>query len=129
MMEIWKSVSGYVGFYEVSNKGRVRSVRRVVSSLRFKAISIRGRILIPSVTKKGYRFVSLCVFGKRKTHLISRLVALAFIPNPNGLSDVNHVDLDKSNNRAGNLEWSTHGDNMRHAWKNGAYKIVNGRPK
>lgn len=92
--EEWRPISGYEGLYEVSNWGRVRS---------FKWNS-NGRILSPC-NRRGYYYVELCKDRKEKRYHVHRLVATAFIPNPNNLPEVNHKDEDKGNNHVTNLEW------------------------
>lgn len=98
--EIWKPVVGYEGLYEVSSYGRVRSLDRYDSKNRFW----KGRILKLSDDGRGYLDVQLCSNGKVKHHLVHRMVAQAFIPNPDNLPQVNHRDEDKTNNRVENLE-------------------------
>ena len=93
MSEVWKPIQGYENEYLVSNHGNVWSVRR-------------KRNLIPK-RAKGYLRVALSVYGKTKTFSIHRLVAQAFIPNPENKPTVNHINEDKSDNRASNLEWAT----------------------
>lgn len=82
-----------------------------------------GRILKPELAKNGYKRITLCnhVNGKLKItrYLLHRLVAEHFVPNPNNLPNVNHIDNDRSNAAASNLEWCTHSDNMRHCHKQG----------
>ena len=95
--EIWKDVAGYEGFYQVSNKGNVRSVDR--GHIR------RGRVLKQGYNTGGYPQVSLSKNGKSKTKTVHRLVAEAFLPNPNGLPQVGRRDEDKDNNNVENLEW------------------------
>ena len=102
-METWKDISGYEGIYEVSDLGRVRSL---VQRNRWKP-----GILKPGKTHGGYLQVLLCKDGKSKNMKVHRLVAEAFIPNPNNLETVNHKDEDKTNNSASNLEWMTRKDN------------------
>ena len=98
--EIWRPVVGYEGLYEVSNTGRVRSLDRYVRRNYFK----KGRILKLN-DRRGYLFVELCLNNKTKNFSVHRLVAQAFIPNPDNLPQVNHIDEDKLNNRVENLEW------------------------
>lgn len=90
--EVYKAVKGFD--YEVSNTGQVRNVKT-------------GRILKQQIERNGYCRVCLCKNGFRKLFLVHRLVAYAFIPNPNNLPEVNHKDECKTNNRLDNLEWCT----------------------
>ena len=101
--ETWKDVVGYEGLYEVSDKGKVHSVARKDSIGR----KCGGRMLTPRYDKDGYLRVTLHKNGKHKTRFIHRLVAGAFVPNPNGYSEINHRDENKVNNYANNLEWCT----------------------
>lgn len=112
--EIWKSISGYEGLYEVSTLGNVRSIDRVVQS-RWGDCKIKGRMLKPAITKQGYLLVVLCKDGVMKTFKKSRLIALAFIPNPENKREVNHVNGIKTDDRATQLEWSTPSENIIHA--------------
>lgn len=99
MKEIWKAVVGYEGKYEVSNLGRV-------ASLSYDRTGER-KILTPNAhpIKGHYRIVLYDFNGKRHTHQAHRLVAEAFIPNPDNLPMINHKDEDPTNNRVNNLEW------------------------
>ena len=91
--EIWKDCKGYEGMYQVSNKGRVWSVKRQF-------------VLKGSLDKDGYARVHLTAKnGKTKTEKVHRLVAIAFLENPSNLPQVNHRDENKQNNNADNLEW------------------------
>ena len=92
MIEDWKDIPGYEGFYVVSNNGRVMNVRS-------------GRVLKVFNNYLGYKIVSLCRSGKQKTFSVHRLVAEVFINNPDNLMEVNHKDEDKTNNNVDNLEW------------------------
>jgi len=104
MEEVWKDIPGYEGVYQVSNQGNVRSLDREVkckNSVRF----YKGRMLSQCKDDKGYYRVLLAVAGEHKSCQIHRLVASAFIPNPNNLPEVNHKDENPSNNSIENLEW------------------------
>lgn len=104
-MEIWKDVKGFEGYYEVSDLGRVRRLDRYDYGCGY-ARFYKGRILKNLVYKKtGYFHVQLCKCGTIINKSVHRLVAEAFIPNPDNLPQVNHKDEDKSNNCVDNLEW------------------------
>ena len=92
--EIWCPIKGYEGLYEVSDKGMVKSIGYG-----------KERILSPGKLQNGYLRVNLCKNGEKKNLLVHRLVAQAFIPNPDNLPQVNHRDEDKTNNSVQNLEW------------------------
>lgn len=111
--EIWKPVVGWEGLYEVSNFGNVRSVDRLVESRGFSKQYRNGKILYQR-TQNGYRRVKLCNGGVNKVKMVHRLVAEAFIPNPQSLPFINHKDEVRSNNRVDNLEWCTRLYNMRY---------------
>jgi hypothetical protein len=119
--ELWKDVEGYEGLYKISNIGRVRSVERYVkSSIQSSGERLKkAKILKPWNNGKGYLVVTFKKDGERKNKYIHRLVAEAFIPNPENKCDVNHIDGDKSNNKLYNLEWNTRQENAKHAWDNG----------
>ena len=114
-MEEWKDIKGYEGFYQVSNIGRVRSLDRYITRsdgvVQFK----KGIIKQPKENSDGYYTITLNKNGKNKTIGIHRLVAQAFIPNPDELLEVNHIDYDRKNNNVNNLEWCTHQDNIKHS--------------
>ena len=110
MEEIWKDVVGYEGYYQVSNLGRVRSLDRIASNGR----KIKGKILTTQVnTPPYYPRVSLSVNGKMKLVQVHRLVAQAFVynPDPEHKTQVGHKDESRTNNRADNLEWVTPKEN------------------
>lgn len=109
--EIWKPVAGYEGLYEVSNEGNVRSLK----SGRWRN---RRKILTPRKIDNGYHLVALCKDGTGKQMYVHRLVAQAFIPNPNNLETVNHKDEVKTNNNVSNLEWMSHKDNNNFGTRN-----------
>lgn len=105
MKEKWKPIKGYEEKYEVSNLGRVRNV------LKNKIKNTR--------LNNGYVIVDLYKGGIRKTYLVHRLVAIAFIPNPNNYNEVNHISGIKNCNCSKNLEWCNRSMNMIHAYKMG----------
>lgn len=107
MTEIWKPIEGYEGIYEVSDQGRVRNVKR------------GGRLLSCVKVAHGYIAVSLYKDGKQRMNLVHRLVALAFIPNPENKPQVNHLDGVKEHNTVGNLEWVLPHENIWHAIRTG----------
>ena len=112
-MEIWRPVEGTDGRYEVSNTGKVRS-------LNYKRTG-KTEELRPAADGKGYLRTVLFYNGKNKTVKVHRLVAEAFIPNPENKPQVNHIDGNKTNNSVDNLEWSSNIDNAHHAIKNGLF--------
>lgn len=121
--EIWRDVIGYEGLYQVSNLGRVKSLYYG-----------KERIMRPQKRQHGYLGVQLHGKGGHaernfRTMSVHRLVAEAFIPNPDGLTEVNHRDEDKTNNNAENLEWISHADNTNYgtAQKRRAAKQINGK--
>lgn len=109
--EQWRPIEGYERMYEVSNLGRVRSSD---SYNRLGRLHLKGRILRPKIEPNGYLRATLFKEGKRKVFMIHRLVAQAFIPNPEGLPQINHIDEDKTNNRVENLEWCDGKYNMNY---------------
>ena len=106
-MEEWRDVPEYEGLYQVSSKGRVKQIGQLYTDGRRGVASGEGRIINPQISRTGYYFHQLSCSGKRKTVYVHRMVAMAFIPNPNNLPAVNHKDEDKSNNCVENLEWCT----------------------
>ena len=129
MKEIWKDVVGYEKSYEVSNLGRVRSKRRFVSG-RGRGLHASGGRLIKPFNRYAYVGVVLSQNGKATQYYLHRVVATAFVPNPNNRAEVNHKDGDKHNNVASNLEWVSHSENGLHAYRIGLRvraKIVNNK--
>ena len=109
--EIWRDVEGYGGKYQVSNLARVRSLYRG-----------KTKLLKPDTIHTGYLRVTLCKDGKTKYPFVHRLVAQAFIPNPDNKPQVNHIDGDKTNNYVSNLEWVTAAENIHHGFFLGLHK-------
>ena len=103
--EIWKDVVGYEGYYQVSNQGRIRS-----SEKRDKHKPHSGKVL-KTVKTKRYDVITLCINGAEKQHLVHRLVAEAFLPNPENKPCVDHIDTDIRNNKVDNLRWVTNREN------------------
>lgn len=111
--ERWLPIAGFEGLYEVSDQGRVRSHDRVVIRSNGVTELRRGRILKPAREGRGYLFVGLYRDGLRRHCKIHRLVATAFLA-PSSSPHVNHIDFDKTNNCASNLEWVTPAENLHH---------------
>lgn len=123
MKEIWKDIKGYEGLYQVSNLGRIKSLERYVKNHdamqyheeKIKLATERKR----NDGKQGYLALQLYRDNKAKNCYVHRLVAEAFIPNPESKPTVNHINGDKHDNRAENLEWATYSENNIHAYVTG----------
>lgn len=109
MREEWRDIKGYEGYYQVSNMGRVRSLDRTIYNARIKGekkvLHYKGKILSLGYRNKGYWGVILTKSSKARSFAVHRLVAQAFIPNPQNYPQVNHKDENKENNCVDNLEW------------------------
>lgn len=116
MQEIWKDVVGYEGFYKVSSLGRVKRVNGITSHGHRRCEKI-----IKQAHSGAYPRTCLSRNGKVKSICTHRLVALAFIPNPENKPQVNHINANKTDNRVENLEWVTSSENCLHAVKMGLY--------
>lgn len=112
-MEVWKDIKGYEGLYQVSNTGKVKSVRR-------------NKILKKRLTFDGYVKATLTVDRKAVDKRVHRLVAEAFIANPYNKPTVNHIDGNKENNNVDNLEWSDRHEQLQHAYNLGLKKPLSG---
>lgn len=118
-IEIWKDISGYEGKYQVSNIGRVKSLQRWSGTKYYN----REQILKNHINKRnGYVYVYLTKNNKSKNVRLHRLVAKAFIPNPNDYDDINHKDCNRTNNNVDNLEWCTRSYNIKYSFKYGKAK-------
>lgn len=127
LVEEWRDVDGFEGFYQVSNLGNVRSLDRYVSYKGIGSALLKGKKMKLSQSVSGYLYVTLQKDGKFKRFRVHRLVAQAFIPNPNNLSQVNHKDEDKTNNTVENLEWCDATYNCNYGTRNN--KIICKRKK
>lgn len=115
MKEIWKDVVEFEGLYQVSNYGRIKSLSN-------RSNHKEQIIMKQNINNKGYMQLTLCKNRKQITKKVHRIVAEAFIPNPNNLPQVNHKDGNKQNNNVDNLEWCTNSYNQLHANKMGLNK-------
>jgi hypothetical protein len=110
MQEIWKDIVGYEGLYQVSNFGRVYSIEKDM----FFSCGAKCK-------NNNYVHVILYKDGMPKQHCVHRLVAQAFIPNPDNLPIVHHIDTNKKNNCVNNLQWCTQKENVTHCIESGKF--------
>lgn len=115
--EVWRDVVGYESLYQVSNMGRVRALDRVIERKDGRIQTLKGHMLTPCKGNGSYYNVSMCKDNVARSMRVHRLVAIAFIPNPNNYRCVNHKDGNKLNNKVSNLEWCTNRQNTQHAIK------------
>lgn len=129
MEEIWRDIPGFEGYYQASTLGRIRSVARTVEYVKHYEDNhvvakhhFPSRIRMPGITA-GYRSLVLSIDGIHKDVLVHRLVALTFIPNPDNLPQVDHIDGNRDNNRVDNLRWVTPKDNIENAMTHGQHPV------
>ena len=119
MQEAWKPIPGYEDKYEASNLGAIRSVARTTTTSGGRTRKVPSKDFLARTLNRRYAIVSLSDNGAVKTISVHRLVAITFIPNPNSMPEINHIDGDKFNNAASNLEWVTRAQNNDHAISTG----------
>ena len=115
----WRAVHDYEGYYEVSDTGLVRSLDRTVVDSNGVSHMLSGQPMKQSLGANGYYVVNLHKDCKSYVACVHRLVAEAFLPNPSGHLTVNHIDGNKKNNDASNLEWASYSMNNQHAINSG----------
>lgn len=118
-VDTWRDIEGYEGVYQVSSSGRVRSLDRVVTYKDGHSQRLPGKLLNINYDDSGYVIVTLYKSGQPKVFGVHRLVAEAFLPNPDTLAEVNHLDRNPANNCVANLEWISHRNNVIHACRTG----------
>lgn len=117
--ETWKDIHEYSGIYQVSNMGNIRSIDRIVTQYGHKqnyTRIMRGKAIKPRLQNGGYLIVWLCKNGISKPFTVHRIVAKHFINNEEQLTDINHMDGNKKNNKVENLEWCTRSYNVKHSY-------------
>lgn len=114
-VEKWKDIEGYEGIYMVSDRGNIKSLDRFIYKKDGKCCLIRGVVIQLFKTKRGYMQLILHNAGSQKRFFVHRLVAMAFIENPENKEEVNHKNGIKHDNSVHNLEWATRIENHRHA--------------
>lgn len=128
MTEVWKDVVGYEEYYQVSNLGRYRSKDRQTFGRNKTKRTVKGKILKATAGANGYLSARFCVKGNRKMILLHRVVAMAFLSNPNSLPEVNHKDEDITNNCVDNLEWCTSAYNANYGTRNEKLAEIHRKP-
>lgn len=125
--EEWRDIPDYVGKYTVSNLSRVKSLDRNVLCSDERILKIKGRIISQGINKQtGYLSVSVWKNDKTKRFTTHRLVATAFIPNPENKPQVNHINSNRTDNRIQNLEWCNNSENVKHSYDFGDRESVKG---
>lgn len=118
--EVWRDIPNHP-YYQASDMGRIRVLDRVNHTTRYGkpfSLKLKGGILSQQINGSGYLMVTIGIREKRKTYIVSRLIAQLFIPNPNSLPEVNHINENKLDNRACNLEWCSREYNQSYGTRN-----------
>jgi hypothetical protein len=115
MIETWKNIIGFDGEYQVSNLGRIKSLKK----------NKLEKLLSQCNHTNGYKYVSLSKNGVAKHYYVHRLVAESFLLNSDNKLEVNHIDGDKTNNHVENLQWVTRQENVKHEFDNGYGYVPN----
>lgn len=125
MKEIWKDIRGYEGLYKISNLGKVVSIPRMMMRKNGKAMRINGSQKRFGIGSNGYYRVGLYDGnGNKKMVSVHRLLAIAFIPNPDNKPCINHKDSNRLNLSLENLEWVTYQENTDHSIKQGLFGML-----
>ena len=119
MEEIWKDIQGYEGLYQISNLGNVKTLHYGQKVHNHNWESTPSRLLKQKTSTSGYQRVELYKKDSRKCFYVHRLVAIAFLENPENKPQINHKDGNKFNNCIDNLEWATSSENLKHAHQTG----------
>lgn len=116
-MEIWKDITGYEGYFQVSNLGNFRSLDRIIKYKNSGTRLYPGKSLLTETIVEGYQRIVLMKDAVKKRYMCHRLVAQEFIPNPENKPFVNHINGNKADNRVENLEWCTQSENELHGYR------------
>lgn len=120
--EIWKDIKGYESFYQVSNYGRVKSLKRKRKGRNGFDVNVREKLLKHKINRYGYVTYSICKYSKIKQFTSHRLVAITFLENEYNLPQINHINGNKLDNNVNNLEWCDNQHNMKEAYRLGLSK-------
>lgn len=123
MIEVWKDIPNYEGYYMASNTGKVKSLDRTVIYKDGRVFNYKGNELIPKETKDGYLLFGLSKDGIGANYLAHRIIALCFVPNIENKPVVNHLDGNRKNNIYTNLEWCTQSENVLYSYNVLGYKV------
>lgn len=120
-MEVWKDIEGYEGYYQVSSLGRIKSLIRKSTGTN----TTKESFIKPFISLKGYFTYRLSKKGVSKNYLLHRILAIAFIPNPDNKKCINHKNGIRLDNRLENLEWTTYSENSKHGFISNKRKNTN----